>query len=84
MGEQNCPKNNNTMIFMRARVCQVKAYHTELPTTCPCMALTEIHDSEMHWISTWDIANDIHDPIMIFMSYLTSIQTHKGYMDALG
>ena len=44
------------------RVCQVKAYHTELAITCPCMALTEIHDSEIHW----NIANEIHDPIMIF------------------
>ena len=75
------------MIFMRAlptdgvRVCQVKAYHTELATTCPCMALTEIHDSEIHW-TLWDISNEIHGPIMIFMSYLTSVQTHKGYMDA--
>ena len=34
------------MIFMRAllidgvQVCQVKAYYTELSTTCPCMALS--------------------------------------------
>ena len=26
-------------------MCQVKAYHTELATTCPCMALMEIHAS---------------------------------------
>ena len=72
------------MIFMRAlltdgvRVCQVRAYHTELATTCHCMALTAIHDSEIHWTSPWDISNEIHDPIMIFKSYLTRVQTHKG------
>ena len=55
------------MIFTRAlltdgvQVRQVKAYHTELATTCPCMALTEIHDSKIHRTSTWDIANDIHE-----------------------
>ena len=82
MGEQNCPKNN-IMIFMSQSVSSKGLPH-RVAYTCPCMALTEIHDSEIHWISTWDIANDIHDPIMIFMSYLTSVQTHKGYMDALG
>ena len=67
MGEQNSPKNSHLMIFMRAlltdgvRACQVKAYHTELATPCPCMALTETHDSETHWTSTLDIANKIHD-----------------------
>ena len=67
------------MIFMRAlltdglRVCQVKAYHTELGTTCLCMALTEIHDSKTHWISTLDGAIEIHDHIIIFM-----ILTDKG------
>ena len=59
-------------------MCQVKAYHTELATTCHCMALTAIHNSEIHWTSTWDIANEIHDPIMIFKSYLTRAQTYKG------
>ena len=78
------------MIFMRAlltdgvRVCQVRAYHTELATTCPCMALTEIHDSEIHWTSTWDIANEIHDPIMMFTSFLTRVHTHKGVDECLG
>ena len=43
-------------------MCQVRAYHTELATTCHCMALTAIHDSEIHWTSTWDIANEIHGP----------------------
>ena len=62
------------MMFMRAlltdgvRVGQVKAYHTKLATTYPYMALTGIQDFEIHWTSTWDIANDIHDPIMIFTS----------------
>ena len=42
------------------------------------MALIEIHDSKTHWISTLDIANEIHDPIMIFMIYLTRVATHKG------
>ena len=68
----------------RARVCQVKAYHTELATTCPCMALIEIHDSETHWTSTVDIANEIHDPIMIFMIYLTRVATHKELDECLG
>ena len=54
-------------------MCQVRAYHTELATSCPCMALKEIHDSEIHWTSTWDIANEIHDPIMILKSYLTRV-----------
>ena len=27
------------------------------------MALIEIHDSETHWTSTLDVANEIHDPI---------------------
>ena len=78
------------MIFMRAlptdgvRVCQVKAYHTELATTCPCMALTDIHDSEIHWTATWEIANEIHDTIMLFMSYLTRVQTHKEVDECLG
>ena len=57
--------------------CQVKAYHTELVTTCPCMAPIEIHDSVTHWTSTLGIANKIHDPIMIFMIYLTRVATHK-------
>ena len=84
MGEQNRPKSNHLMIFMRAlltdgvRVCQVRAYYTELATTCHCMALTTIHDSEIHWTSTRDIANEIHDPIMIFKSYLLRVQIHKG------
>ena len=71
MGEQNSPKNSNLMIFMRTlltdgvRVCQVKAYRTELATTCLCMALTGIHDSVTHWTSTLDIANEIHDLIMM-------------------
>ena len=84
MREQNHPKSNHLMIFMRAlltdgvRVCQVRAYHTELATTCHCMALTAIHNSEIHWTSTWDIANETHDPIMIFKRYLTRVQTHEG------
>ena len=63
MGEQKSPKNSHLVIFMRAlmtdgvSVCQVKAYHTELATTCPCMALIEIHDSETH--SALDIATEI-------------------------
>ena len=63
------------MIFMTAlllRVCQIKAYNTELATTSPCMALIENHDSETHWTSTLDIANEIHDLIMIFMIGLDS------------
>ena len=53
MGEHKSPKNSHLMIFMRAlltdgvQVCPVKAYCTELATACPCMALTEIHDSEI-------------------------------------
>ena len=72
------------MIFMRAlltdgvRVCQVKAYYTELATTCPCMALIEIHGSETHWTSTLDVDNEIRDPIMVFMIYLTRVATHMG------
>ena len=65
-------------------MCHVKAYHTELATTCPCMALIEIHNSETHWTSTLDIANEIHDPIMIFMIYLTRVATHKGLDECLG
>ena len=78
------------MIFMRAllkdgvRVRQVKAYHTELATTCPCMALIEIHDSETHWTSTLDIDNEIHDPIIIFMIYLTRVAIHEGLDECLG
>ena len=78
------------MIFMRAllidgvQVCQVKAYHAELATTCPCMALTGIHDSKIHWTSTQDIANEIHDPIMIVTIYLTRFQTYKGLDECLG
>ena len=84
MGEQNSPKNSHLMIFMRAlltdgiRVCQVKAYHTELASACPWMALIEIYDSETHWTSTLDIANEIHDPVMIVMIYMTRIVSHKG------
>ena len=75
---------NRLMILMRAlltdgvRVCQVRAYHTELATTCHCMALTVIYDSEIQWTSTRDIANEIHDPIMIFKHYLMRVQTHEG------
>ena len=61
-------------------MCQVKAYHTELATTCPCMALTETHDSKIHWTSTWDIANEIHDPIMLFTIYLTRVETQRVRM----
>ena len=42
------------------RVHQVKAYHTELATTCPLHGL----QTEIHWTSTWEIANEIHDPII--------------------
>ena len=59
-------------------MCQVRAYHTELATACHCMALTASYDSKIHWTSTWDIANEIHDPTMTFKSYLTRVQTHKG------
>ena len=89
MGEQTGPKNSNLMIFMRALltdgvgVCQAKAYHTELATTCPCMVLIEVHDSETHWTSTLDIDNEIHYPIMIFMIYLTRLATHKGLDECL-
>ena len=48
------------------------------------MALTEIHDSKIHWTSSWDIGNEIHDPIMIFTSYLTRVHTHKGVDEYLG
>ena len=90
MGEQKSPKNSHLMIFMRSLltdgvgVCQVKAYHTELATTCPCMALVEIHNSETHWTLTLDTANEIHDPVMIFMVYLTRVATHKGLDKCLG
>ena len=59
-------------------MCQVNAYYTELAATYPCMALIEIHDSETHWTSTVDIANEIHDPIMLFMIYPTRVPTHNG------
>ena len=84
MGEQKSPKNSQLVIFVRAlltdgvRVCQ------ELATTYPCMALAEILDSEIHWTSTWDIANESHDPIMIFTVYLTKVETHKGLDECLG
>ena len=90
MGEQKSPKNSHLLIFMRAlltdgvRVCRVKAYHTELATASSCMALVEIHDSETHWTSTLDIANEIHDQIMIFTIYLTRVATHKGLDECLG
>ena len=90
MGEQKSPKNSHLMIFMRSLltdgvgVCQVNAYHTELATTCPCMALVEIHDSKTHWTLTLDTANEIHDPVMIFMVYLTRVATHKGLDKCLG
>ena len=42
------------------------------------MAPIEIHNSETHWTSALDIVNEIHDPIMIFMIYLTRVVTHKG------
>ena len=90
MGEHKSPKNSHLMMFMRAlltdgvQVCPLKAYCTELATTCPCMALTEIHDLEVQRTSTWDIANEIHDPIMIFMIYLTRVDTHKGLDKCFG
>ena len=58
--------------------CQVKAYHTELATTCPSMSLTETHDPKMHLIQILDIANDIYAPIMIFTIYLLRVEAHKG------
>ena len=78
------------MIFMRAlltdgvRGCQVKALHRELVTTCPCMSLIEIHDSETHWITTLDTANEIHEPIMRFTTCLTRVATHKVLDKCLG
>ena len=56
-GEKS-PKNSHLMIFMRVlltdgvRVCHIKSFHTELATSCPCTAFTEIHNSETHWTST--------------------------------
>ena len=78
------------MIFMRAlptdgvRGCQVKALHRELVTTCPCMSLIEIHDSETHWITTLDTANEIHEPIMRLTTCLTRVATHKVLDKCLG
>ena len=34
--------------------------------------------------STLDITNEIHDPIMTSMIYLTRVATHKGLDDCLG
>ena len=90
MGEHKSAKNSHLMIFMRAlltdrvQVCPVKAYRTELATTCPCMTLTEIHNSEIQRMSTRDIANEIHDPIMIFMICPTRVETHKGLDKCFG
>ena len=90
MGELKSPKHSHLMIFMRAlltdgvRGCQVKALHRELVTTCPCMSLIEIHDSETHLITTLDTANEIHDPIMRFTTCLTRVATHKVLEKCLG
>ena len=65
-------------------MCQVKTYHTELATTCPCMAPIEIHNSETCWTSILEIANESHDPTVIFMIYLTRVATHKGLDICLG
>ena len=66
---------------MTVSVCQVKAYHTELAATCVCMALIEIHDPKTHLATA---ANEIHDPIMTFMAYLTRVVAHKGLDKCLG
>ena len=66
------------------RGCPVKALHRELVTTCPCMSLIEIHDSETHWITTLDTANEIHEPIMRFTTCLTRVATHKVLDKCLG
>ena len=39
--------------------------------------------SEIHLIAALDIANEIYDPIMIFMVYLTRVVTHKGLDECL-
>ena len=43
------------------RLCQVKAYHTELDAASFCMAINEIHHSQMHPTPTLVVVNKIHD-----------------------
>ena len=43
-----------------------------------CMALSKNHDPEMHSTPIMDIANEIHDPIMIFVICLTRVVPHEG------
>ena len=53
-------------------LCQVKAYHTELDAASFffffCMAINEIHHSQMHPTTTLVVANEI---LIIFMAHLT-------------
>ena len=63
---------------------QLEGYHTHEAVICLCMALIETHDPEMHSNPILDTANKIHDPIMIFMIYLTRVAPNEGLDKGLG
>ena len=48
------------------------------------LVFIEIHDSKTHLVSTLDNANEIHDPIKIFIPSLTRVAIHKELQKCLG
>ena len=60
----------------RVRVCQVKTYHTELTSICPCMALIDIHDYMKNiGPRAWTLLTQF---------IMTRVATNKGLDECLG
>ena len=71
-GEQNSPEDSHDSKESSADICSqgvATAYHTATAAASLCMAPMETHDPRIHCANR-NIANEIHDPIMIFMTYL--------------
>ena len=60
----------------KVRLCQVRTSHTDMAVTSLCMAVNEIHDSQI-CLNT-NLKAVIHSIVMTFMTHLTRVIVSEG------
>ena len=62
----------------KVRLCQVRTSHIDMAVTSLCMAVNEIHDSQICLNTNLKAVNEIHSIVMTFMTHLTRVIVREG------
>ena len=64
------------------RLCQVKAYHTDMTVVSLCMAANVI-DTQMCPNLALKVVDEMHSLVMLFLTQLTQVTVNEGLVRGL-